>query len=121
LLPEVSTDVVTAQTPNASTSPESSAKEMILQASAGQGHTNSYGALLHLTALMSLDPYVPTPESDEERANWQGHGNGLRSALLCLAMHERELGPEDAVAVVDDQLTQAHAVLESFRPIGIDG
>jgi hypothetical protein len=84
--------VVTAQTPNASTSPESSAKEMILQASAGQGHTDSYGALLHLTALMSLDPYVPTPESDEERANWQGHGNGLRSALLCLAMHERELG-----------------------------
>lgn len=113
--------MVTAQTPNASTSQKGSAKKMILQATAGQGHTDSYGALLHLAALMSLDPYVPAPESDEERANWQGHGNGLRSALLCLAMHERQLGPEDAVVVVDDQLTQAYAVLESVRMIGIDG
>ena len=113
--------MVTAQMPDTSTSPEGSTKELILKVVAGQGHTSSYGALLYLATLMSLGPHVPPPESDEERANWQGHRSGLRSALVCLAMHERKLGPKEAVVVVVDQLAQACATFESFRAMGTDG
>lgn len=89
---------------------------MISKAVAEQGHTDSHGALLHLVGLMGHDPETPEPQSEEERFNWQGHLEGLRAALLCLAMHERQLDPASAVVVVDDQLEQARAVL--VRPRG---
>jgi hypothetical protein len=79
-------------------------------------HTDGYGAVLHLVVLMELDPEIPEPQSDEERANWQGHLEGLRAALLCLAMHERALDPESAAMFVDEQLEQARAELQRLRP-----
>jgi len=90
-------------------------KNLISKAVVEQGHTDGYGALLHLVGLMELDPETPKPRSDEERANWQGHFEGLRAALLCLTMHERELDPESAAVAVDEQLELARAALERLR------
>ena len=90
-------------------------KALINKIVAEQGHTDGYGALLHLVVLMELDPEIPKPRSNEERANWQGHLEGLRAALLCLAMHECTLGPESAAIVVGEQLEQARAELQRLR------
>ena len=92
-----------------------SAKASILNRFMQDGHTYGYGALLHLIALMELDPKAPKPQSDEERANWQGHLEGLRAALLCLAMQERTLDPASAAMVVDEQLELARAALRPLR------
>ena len=115
----MSTDVVTVRTPDTEASTKRSLKEVIRQVAAEQGHTGSYAALLYLMALTSVGPDLPAPKSAEERANWQGHRNGLRSALVCLAMHERQLSPKEAAVVVIDQLAQACAAVENFsgRPL----
>ena len=96
-------------------------KALINKAVADQGHTDGYGALLHLVVLMQLDPEIPKPRSDEERANWQGHLEGLRAALLCLAMHERTLDPESAARAVEEQVEQARAELGRLRPTEVGG
>lgn len=96
-------------------------KALIYTAVAEQGYTAGYGALLHLFVLMQLDPEIPKPRSDEERVNWQGHLEGLRAALLCLAMHERTLDPESAARAVDQQVEQARAELERLRPAEVGG
>ena len=45
---------MTTLMPDADAPTEGSAKKMILQATAEQGHTDSYGVLLYVAALMSL-------------------------------------------------------------------
>jgi hypothetical protein len=90
------------------------AKTLILKTATGQGHSDSYGALLHLTASMEFDPKALVPESDEETNTWHGHMLGMRAALHCLAMHEQKYGPELAGVVVDRQIVQAIAVMRRF-------
>ena len=82
-------------------------KASIVNVVTEQGHTDSYGILVHAVALLGLDPEALAPESDEERAEWSGHARGLRSALHCLAMHEKKVGPESAALIVDQQIAQA--------------
>lgn len=94
------------------------AKSLILNAVVGQGHSTSYGALLHKASLLGLEPNALEPESDEELAEWRGYFEGLRAALGCLVMHERRIEPELAPGVVDDQLTFATGVLERLRATG---
>lgn len=90
------------------------AKAAICNSVVGQGHTDSYGALLYLVALMGTDSTALEPESDEELANWEGHFSGLRAALVCLAGHERKIGPTSAVAVIERQLEDAMDALKRY-------
>lgn len=76
-----------------------------------EGHTDSYGVLLHLIAVMGVDPKALFPASDEERAVWRGHFKGLKAALLCLAMYEQELEPGAAAAVVNQHIVDAMSIL----------
>lgn len=75
-----------------------------------EGYTSSYGTLLHLTASMGPEAKRLRPNSALELAVWHGHFTGLRAALLCLAMHERQLASKAAAQVVrrhlDDAMTQ---------------
>lgn len=77
------------------------AKNKILKRVNEEGHTDSYGTLLYLAAVMGSDPEALGPASPLEFTRWSGHLDGLRSSLLCLAMYERRLGPEEAAEVVD--------------------
>lgn len=72
-----------------------------------EGYTDSYGALLHLTAVVGSDPDALKPVSAEEQAEWRGHIKGLRAALVCLAMHERHAEPEAVALVVDRHIEDA--------------
>ena len=88
------------------------AKNAILARIAEEGHTDSYGMLLYLTAFMGLDPMMLDPVSRAEVVQWSGHFDGLRASLLWLAMHERHLGPELAADVVERQISEAVKDLE---------
>lgn len=77
-----------------------------------EGHTESYGTLLHLTAVMGAEPKALHPTNDEERIEWHGHFNGLKAALLCLAMHERQITPKEAALAVCRHIEDAMDALE---------
>lgn len=89
------------------------AKSVVLRALADEGFSGSYGALLVMTVLVGTDAETLEPENDEERHEWRGHLHGLRSALVCVAMNEAELGPEEAALVVQGHIAYAARVLGS--------
>lgn len=91
------------------------AKNKILKRVNEEGHTDSYGTLLYLAAVMGSDPKALSPTSLLEFTRWSGHLDGLRSSLLCLAMYERQLGPEEAAEVVDLHVLDA---MDDLRPSG---
>lgn len=72
-----------------------------------EGYTDSYGALLYLTAVMGSDADALAPASAGEENEWRGHLKGLRAALLCLAMHERRAEPEEVALVVGRHIEDA--------------
>lgn len=84
-----------------------SAKDKILEKITEQGHTDSYGMLLYLAAVMGNDPVALGPDSSVELNTWSGHLDGLRASLLCLAIYERRLTPEKAAEVVDQHILAA--------------
>lgn len=84
-----------------------SAKASILSRVAQEGHTDSYGVLLHLVAVMGREPKALNPRTEKELAEWSGHFRGLKSALLCLAMHERKIEPGPAALVVCQHINDA--------------
>ncbi|WP_194890896.1 hypothetical protein [Catenulispora pinisilvae] len=77
-----------------------------------EGHTGGYGTLLHLTAILWLGPEAFYSTYGEELTEWCGHFKGLKAALLCLAMYERQLGPEEAAMAVDRHIEAAMDDLE---------
>jgi hypothetical protein len=87
------------------------AKTRILKAVTDQGHSESYGVLLHTAALLGPDVKDLEPESAEELSEWLGFSKGLRSALFCLAMYEKRTNPESAVLIVSEHLKQAFTLL----------
>lgn len=89
------------------------AKNKILRRVNEEGHTESYGTLLYLAAVMGLDPTALGPANSLEFTAWAGHLDGLRSSLLCLAMYERQLGPEEVAEVVDQHILDA---MNDLRP-----
>lgn len=89
------------------------AKDKILKRVNEEGHTDSYGTLLYLAAVMGFDPMALGPDSSLELASWSGHLDGLRSSLLCLAMYERQIGPEKAAEIVDQHILDA---VDDLRP-----
>lgn len=91
------------------------AKDKIFKRVNEEGHTDSYGTLLYLAAVMDCDPMALSPDSALELATWSGHLDGLRSSLLCLAMYERRIGPEKAAEVVDQHILDA---IDDLRPGG---
>jgi hypothetical protein len=94
-----------------------SRKGRILALAHDQNLSGSFGAVLHLVALMdSGKPLVPN--SEEERLSWAGYRRGHLSALLCLAMHERQCAPKDAALLVHSLLDKARAILRTVRPEG---
>ena len=77
-----------------------------------EGHTGGYGTLLHLTAVVSLGPEAFYSTHGEELSEWCGHFKGLKAALLCLAMYERQFCPEEAALAVDRHLNAAMDAVE---------
>ena len=71
-----------------------------------EGYTDSYGTLLHLTAVMGSDP-KGLRSTNEELIEWRGHFNGLKAALLCLAMHEQQIAPKEAALAVSRHIEDA--------------
>ena len=91
------------------------AKDKILRRVNEEGHTDSYGTLLYLAAVMGFDPMALGPDNSVELTAWSGHLDGLRSSLLCLAMYERRIGPEMAAKVVNQHILDA---MDDLRPSG---
>lgn len=83
------------------------AKAVIIKRLTDQGYTSGYGTLLFLTAYLGADPESLEPENAEERFEWRGHFRGLRAALACLAMHERQLEADAAATVVGWHIADA--------------
>ena len=92
------------------------AKSVLLSRLADEGFSGSYGALLFMTVLIGTDAETLEPESDEERHEWRGHLYGLRSALVCVAMHEAGIGPEAAAGIVQRHIEDAAWDLGRDRP-----
>ena len=88
-------------------------KERIFTMARSVELSESYAALLHMTAAMGSDSKTLMPTSDEERLTWEGHLLGLVAALHCLAIQERQFDPDDAAEIVDLHLSQARAILEN--------
>ena len=84
-----------------------SAKASILSRAVEEGHTDSYGVLLHLVAVMGPEPRDLDPRTEQELTEWGGHFGGLKAALHCLAMHEQKLGPDAAATTVDQHIKDA--------------
>ena len=78
-----------------------SAKAATIKRVMEEGHTGGYGTLLHLTAVMGLGPEAFYSTHGEEFSEWCGHFKGLKAALLCLAMYERQIDPEEAALAVN--------------------
>jgi hypothetical protein len=92
-------------------------KARILALAKDQNLSESFGAVLHLVAFMdSGKPLVP--DSEEERLSWAGYRRGHLSALLCMAMHEQQCVPTDAVVLVSSLLDKARVILRPSRPEG---
>lgn len=94
------------------------AKAVILRRLVDEGHSEGYGALVHLTALMEINPDEMMPETVQERHEWSGHFKGLRSALACVAMQERKLRPRKAAEVVGGHIAEAIKDLIRFEESG---
>lgn len=95
------------------------AKARIFALAQDQNLSKSCGALLHLVALMDSGGWPLVPNSEEERTSWEGYRRGLISALLCVAMHERQCAPAAAALLVSSLLDQAKAILRNpVRPNG---
>jgi len=88
-------------------------KERIFAVARSLELSESYAALLHMTAAMGSESKTLVPTSDEERLTWAGHQLGLVAALHCLAMQERQFDPDSAAQIVDVHLSQARAVLQN--------
>jgi len=56
------------------------------------------------------------PKSEEERLTWDGHMQGLVSALHCVTLHEWQCAPDAAAEIVDSLLGQARSILRTVRP-----
>lgn len=97
------------------------AKEQILKRVREEGHTDSYGVLLYMAAVMDFDSMPVDSASSLELATWSGHLDGLRASLLCLAMYERKLTPEEAAAVVDNHIADAVDILRPGSNPGSGG
>lgn len=93
-----------------------SPKARILALAHDQNLSESYGALLHVVALLDSGDKPLTPNSDDERLNWEGYRRGLISALLCMAMHERQCAPAAAAILVQSLLDKARAILRTSQP-----
>ena len=91
-------------------------KERIFDLAGRHGLSESYGALLHLVALMDSDGGPLVPSSEEEGTSWDGYWRGLISALLCVAMHEQQSAPAVAGMVVRALLDEARAILQRPAP-----
>lgn len=93
------------------------AKVRIFALAQDQNLSKSFGALLHLVAAMDSGGRPPVPNSEEEAMSWEGYRRGLISALLCVAMHERQCAPAAAALLVSSLLDQARAILRNpVRP-----
>jgi hypothetical protein len=84
-----------------------SAKAATIKRAMEDGYTGGYGNLLHLTAVISLGPEAFYSTHGEELSEWRGFFRGLKAALLCLAMYERQICPDEAALVVDRHLDAA--------------
>ena len=84
-----------------------------------EGYTDSYGALLHLTAVMVSEPKALHSTNDEELIEWRGHFHGLKAALLCLAMHEKQITPKDAALAVIRHIEDAMEHRDVARSGGV--
>jgi len=91
--------------------PMATPKSHILALATSLDLSASYGALLHMTAVLDSEPRTPA-KTEEERTTWDGHILGLISALHCVAMQEQHFAPEAAAEIVDSQLSQARAILQ---------
>ena len=92
--------------------PMATPKSHILALATSLDLSASYGALLHMTAVMEAEPRTPA-KTEEERTVWDGHILGLISALHCVAMQEKHFEPEAAAEIVDSHLNMARTVLQS--------
>ena len=84
-----------------------STKASILSRVVQEGHTDSYGVVLHLVAVMGTEPKALNPRTEREHAEWSGHFRGLKAALLCLVMHEQKVKPASAAMVVSRHIKNA--------------
>lgn len=91
-------------------------KARILALAQSADFSDSFGALLHMTALLISDPKTLVPKTEEERSAWGGHLDGLHAALLCLARHEQQCAPEVAAETVGSVLSRARAILQESAP-----
>ena len=98
-----------------------SAKASILSRVMQEGHTNSYGVLLHLVAVMGTEPKALNPRTEKELTEWDGHLGGLKAALHCLAMHEQKVDPDSAALVVDQHIKEAIDDLDRRSGSGTGG
>ena len=78
--------------------------------------SGSYGALLHMAAVMDSGTGPLVPNTEEERLTWDGHMRGLVSALHCVTLHEWQCAPDAAAEIVDSLLGQARSILRTVRP-----
>ena len=87
-------------------------KPRVLALAQDKNLNESFGAVLHLVAVMdSRKPLVPC--SEEERTSWEGYRRGLISALLCVTTHEQRCAPAAAALLVQSLLDKARAILRS--------
>ncbi|WP_194906246.1 hypothetical protein [Catenulispora rubra] len=98
-----------------------SAKASILSRVMQEGHTDSYGVLLHLVAVMGREPKALNPRTEKELAEWSGHFRGLKAALLCLVMHEQKVEPGPAAVVVCRHIEDASDELDRRSGTGTGG
>lgn len=98
-----------------------SVKSTILNRVTQEGHTDSYGVLLHLVAVMGAEPMALEPRTETEHTEWRGHFKGLRAALYCLAMHEQEVGPDSAALIVHQHIRDATDDLDRRSGVGTGG
>jgi hypothetical protein len=91
-------------------------KEIITKRLTAAGFSESYGAVVHLLALMKSDPTTLQAEHGVELAVWRGHFEGLRSALHCMVMVEKKTGPKSTARIVSEHLAEALADFGSDSP-----
>ena len=77
--------------------------------------SESCGALLYMAAVMDFGTGSLVPKSEEERLTWDGHMQGLLSALHCVTLHERQCAPDAAAEFVGSLLGQARSILRTIR------
>jgi hypothetical protein len=86
-------------------------RSTVLRLLAREGYSGSYGTLLVMAVLIGADPDGLTPETDAERFEWWGHLQGLRAALVCLAMYEANLSPLQAAVAVQRHIEDGARIM----------